>query len=345
MSSCQDFLNTVLAQEAVTNSQFPAFFFSGNDCQGERYPKPGEFNLWNQDLPLSIIGFNKINSVYIPPQIVLEMWSTGDDGYVSFRGPQMIINTGAQVASWTHWDGSPCDGTIEPNCNKKVNWDLNVDVSRLRLTIQIPWNLMLHNFASNKQTLQMNGTVFEVDNDTLFNEICKNPQNRYTCHCHLAYQEILALHTEAADSSYVNLLQNGCDPTTQYVPTGALVAQGTPEECSEMIQAQLITGTFPTLSTKRGQQNYICGNQVYTNAFNDGATDPLARIDDNEDDKLESQEMVSTTPSYAWWVLGVLLLVAALLCFIYFLERSLKAGRQVRANIKRYRFQNSYELE
>jgi hypothetical protein len=339
MSSCQDFLNPILNELALDNAQFPLLMFSENNCQGQMYPPVGEFNLWNQDLKENTIGFNQINSIYVPPQVVLEMWSKNQDGYYSVTGPQIISNTNAQIASWTHWDGTPCnDG--EPHCNKKVNWNFNGELDRVRIVIQIPWTVMLHNFASNKQSLQMNGTVFPVNNDVLFDEICKNPQNRFTCYCHAAYQEILEFHAAAADSSYVNLLQNGCDPTTQYVPSKALVAQGTAAECNAMIQAQLETGTFPTLSTKRGQANYICANQIYTNAFNDGITDPLARIDDNEDDVLENQEMTSMTPSYAYWVVGILLLFGALLFFIYLLQRSLKYGRQTRDAIKRYRFQN-----
>jgi len=337
MATCEDVLNPLLTELASINAQFPLLLFSENNCQGKMYPPVGEYNLWNQYIDVNTIGFSEINSLYCPPQTLLQVWSKNQQGYYSVTGPQTIPNTNAQLASWVHWDGSPCNPG-ETYCNKKVNWTFDQDIYRLRIVIQIPWTVMLHNMAANKQPLQMNGTVFTVNNDALFAEVCRNPGNRFLCHCYDAYQVILAQHAAAASSSYVNLLQNGCNPLAQYVPTGALVGQGTPEECTTMIQAQLLTGTFPTLGTPNAPINYICANQIYVNAFKDGAVDPLARVDDSEDDLLEKQEMNSTTPSYAYWIIGVLLLLAFLMFFLCLLERSFAQAKWVRSNIKRYKF-------
>jgi hypothetical protein len=338
MATCQDVLDPILTENAAINAQFPAFFFSGTNCQGLRYPAEGSFNLWNQDLSPSTIGFSQINSIFVPPQIILELWSPGNNGYVSFPGPQVIPVTSAQLVLWSHWDGSPCDSSSELYCNKKIDWTVGSGIARIRFTIQVPWTTLLHNMASNKQVLQWNGTTYPTDNDTLFNELCRDPENRYSCHCQWAYEEILASHSAAANSSYVNLLQNGCNPNTQYVPTNALVASGTVAECQTMIQAQLKTGTFPLLGTPNGQQNYICGNQIYINAYSDGISDPLTRIDDAEDDKLETQEMtLQETPAYAWWILAVLLIVAFLCWFTYSLHISLQKSHHIRRSIKHNR--------
>lgn len=271
-ASSLDVVNTVLQPLAPKNAQFPLLLYNNKNCTGKRYPDEGEFGLWNQDLSLDLIGFDNILSLYVPPHAILEMWSVGDgDGYYAIQGPAIVSNTGALLAFWRHYDDSPCFPT-EQHCGKRVGtnngWRFGVDFARIRVTWNSSWVRLLHTLASNKQPLSFGGTQYNVNNDNLFNSICPHPYDRYSCQCHSAFQLILKDHFDAAENTYVNLLQNGCNPDTMYVPSQANIGAVTKQECTAQINAQLATGSFPTLD-KGGPEYYICAGELYLNGIKD----------------------------------------------------------------------------
>lgn len=301
-------VNSILQPLAPNNSQFPYLFFNNKNCLGKRYPSEGEFGLWNQDLSRELVGFDNIVSLYVPPHAILEMWSTGDgDGYCAIQGPNIISNTGAYVTFWRHYDDSPCFPT-EIHCGKRVGsnngWRFGIDFARIRITWNTSWVTMLHDLASNKQPLTFGGIQYNVDNDALFNQICPHPYDRFSCNCHSAYQLILKNHFDAAESSYVNLLQNGCNPNTMYVPSKANVGSVSSQECTAQINAQLNTGTFPTIDNG-GSTFYICAGKTYVNGFKDPNSDPTNK----NSLELEPDNESNTIPIIIGVVVSVLLIV------------------------------------
>lgn len=306
-------VNSILQPLAPRNAQFPYLFFNNKNCLGTRYPAEGEFGLWNQDLSRDQVGFDNILSLYVPPHAILEMWSTGDsDGYCAIQGPNIISNTGAYVTFWRHYDDSPCFPT-EVHCGKRVGsnngWRFGIDFKRIRITWNTSWVSLLHNLASNKQPLAFGGIQYNVDNDSLFNQICPHPYDRYSCNCHSAYQFLVKNHFEAAESSYVNLLQNGCNPNTMYVPSKANVGAVTPQECSAQINAQLVTGTFPTIDNG-GSEFYICAGKTYVNGWKDP--------NNNKNRTLENDEFSSSTTTTIYIVVGVVCAVILVTVLIWF---------------------------
>lgn len=330
MSNCSEVVNAILQELSPINAQFPLLMFSDVNCQGKRYPPEGEFNLWEQYLPLDSLGFEEIKSIYVPPQALFELWAEGGDGYYSMTGPQMVSNLSAMVAAWRNWDDSPCvAGTV--NCGNRVVWKMYDPIQRMRIHRPVSWNQVLATMAANRQQLRMGTTTYDFDYDTLFQDvICLPGQVDPQCNCHRAWQEILTNHAGAAEQSFVNILQNGCNAQTQYVPSGARVGDNTPSECQQQINAQLKTGTFPTLN-QGGPSIYICAGTYYLNSFEDGIVDPLAHVDDHDDDLLEEVEMSGAqkpAPAYAWWVMGSMLILGVLMIFAEALRKSTLTRRK-----------------
>jgi len=356
MSTCKEVVNAILEELAPVNAQFPLLMFSETNCQGVRYPPEGDFNLWGQYLGVPVtttvagkpvttvevrpetLGMSQIKSIYVPPQSVLELWATGGDGYYSLTGQQLIQDLDAMLAAWRNWDDSPCiTGTV--NCGNRVVWKVGEGepIERMRIHNPVPWTAVLANLAANKQTVQLHGTTYAINNDTLYQDICVEGQDSFACECHNAWQELLAVHSAAATQSFVNILQNGCNPLTQFVPSGAPVGDVTTTECQQQINAQLVTGTFPTLSVG-GPQLYICAGQTYINAFENGTLDLPSRLDDDEDDDLEAMEMTRNTPGYAYWVMGALLVLGLLMLLFHMLRRSNFSMKVVRQRIRQSKF-------
>lgn len=340
--ACMDVINPLLQAEAAENAQFPLWLFSGPNCTGTRYPPEGEFNLWGQYLDFATFGFNEVRSAYVPPQALLELWATGDEGYFSVTGPSVLPDLRAQLGFWRNWDDSPCLSN-QVNCGNRVVWTLNNPVAKMRISLPVNWNLTLANLAAQKETLSVSGFTYEIDNDALYGELCYEGQTRVPCNCFNSYQQILANHATSATNSFINVLQEGCDPLGQYVPTGALVGEVTPVECQRQIQAQLENGTFPTLD-RGGPEIYICAGKSYVNTNSDGSFDRLARFDDDEDDKLELQEMSNSNSSNTgWWIMGGLLIFAALLLVFYFLVLRHRLDPHIaRAKIKKKKKMHGY---
>lgn len=339
-------VNATLEPLAPLNAQFPLLLYSHKNCTGQRYPPEGEFGLWNQDLNFDHVGFDNIVSLYVPPHALLEMWSAGDaDGYYSVQGPALISDTGAYLAFWHHYDNSPCFAT-EKHCGKRVGspqgWRLGVDFGRMRITWNTSWVTLLHNFASNKQTLAFGTTTYNVNNDALFDELCPHPYDRYSCNCHSAYQDILQQHFDAANSSYVNILQNGCNPNTMYVPSQAQVGNVTLQDCTTQINAQLNTGTFPAVD-QGGPEFYICSGRVYVNTHTTGSTQAQARSEAGFSSSSSTSE-VQGLPTYAWYVMGALLLVGVLLGLFYvlYVNRTLTTTSRRHPNLHRVRMQRAF---
>lgn len=342
-------VNEVLTPLAPLNAQFPLLLYSRKNCTGQRYPAEGEFGLWNQDLKEEMVGFNDIVSLYVPPHAVLELWNTSDgEGYYAVPGPALISDTGAYLAFWRHYDDSPCF-PHELHCGKRVGsntgWRLGVDVARLRVTWSSSWLRLLHNMAANQQGLTFGGTEYAVNNDTLFNELCPHPYNRYSCNCHSAYQQLMAQHPAAASSSYVNLLQNGCNPLTMYVPSQARVGAATTQECTTQIHAQLKTGTFPSLD-QGGPQYYTCAGHTYVNAVAGMNTSR----ESSSSDQTKNAETLSEEglPVYAWYVIGGMLILLMLLglCYLWFSTRRARRTKSSRStDIRRVRMQHLLPLK
>lgn len=354
MQQCLEYLDPILQDYAPDNAQFPLYMFSDFNCQGVRYPPEGEFNLWYQYLgePRTVstpqgdvqvvqvtpatLGMTEIKSVYVPPQSVLEMWAPNDEGYFSVVGPQIITDTQAYLSAWRNFDDSPCGSDELAYCGNRVNWSVGdgQPIYRMRITSAVPWTNLLARLASDQQPLALNGKAYPVDNDALYADICPGNGEDFNCECQNAYDEILLNHPGAANQTYVNVLPNGCDPTTQFAPSQALVGTGTSYECQNQINAQLQSGTFPTLS-QGGPQQYVCAGLIYLNAYDDGSTDVLARFDDFEDDRLEAQEMHSSTPAYAYWLAGAFGVLALLLVLVGSIHQGdMKAKERLRQRIK-----------
>lgn len=331
MNVCLNLLNPILKEYAADNAQFPLYFFEDVNCQGARYPPEGEFNLWYQylgepkvvptsegDVTVTVVtsatlGMSEIKSLYVPPQAVLEMWTPNDEGYFTLVGPQVVPDTSALLGAWRTWDDAPCNDS-DTYCGKKLNWTLGNPIYRMRISTSSPWTTMLARLAANKKPLTLQSTSYPVNNDLLYSDICPGNGEDYGCDCQNAWDTLLLEHPGAAAASYVNILPNGCDATTQFVPSAAQAGLNTVYECQNQIQAQLRSGTFPTLSNG-GPAQYVCAGTIYLNSYDHGSADALARFDDEEDDKLELQEMMSSTPSYAYWVLGAICVLAFLLMF------------------------------
>jgi hypothetical protein len=319
---CLAVLTPLLTALGPQNSQWPCLLFSEAHCQGEMYPPVGSFNDWNKHLTRLDIGFETIGSVFVPPQIILQMWTPNNGNTYTAPGQQVIIDTASQMAFWRNWDDSTCESP-QSACGTKVNWTFGTDANSLYKLIMIPlnWNATLTTYGATKQPFQIGPNTIPMNLDQFFSETCASNDPAYTtaCLCQNAYINIIENHNTSANQSYVNLLQNGCNPSSQFVPSQANIAVGTTDECLEMMNAQIAAGTFPTLSNG-GPANYICNNQIYVNAYSTGSTSALAFADDFEDDQIEQTEMNSQTPPYAYIILAVLLFVAILLVLFYFLR-------------------------
>ena len=309
-------VNEVLEKSALNNNaQFPYLFFSGVNCTGLSYPTTEDRSpLWNQDLTASLIGFSTIASLYVPPHAKLEMWnSVNGDGYYAVQGPVIIPNTAAQLAVWSNYDGSPCLESSKA-CGTRVGnnkgWILGVNIFRMRITWNTSWTQFLHDSASNHQRVQMGDSTYSIDYDALFNEICPDPLSRYSCNCHSAYQDLLIKHPAAANQSFVNITPNGCNSNTMYVPSKANIGTGTTQECLQMINAQLKSGTFPTLSNG-GQTLYPCATKLFVNGT----------VDNTQALKTVSVESSSSSSSglYVYYIIGAVTLM--LLLFMLFMTR------------------------
>lgn len=313
-----DVVNATLQPLAQRNAQFPVLLYNHKNCTGRRYPEEGAFGVWNQDLDFEQVGFDTVVSLYVPPHVVLELWSPGNnDGYFAVQGPNLISDTGSFLAFWRHYDNSPCFAT-EAHCGQRVGsphgWRWGVDFSRMRVTWNTSWVRLLHNLASNQQPLAFGGTTYAVDNDALFDELCPHPTNRYSCACHSAYQQLLQDHPQAASQSYVNILPNGCNPNSMFVPSQAQVGAVTAQNCTTQIHAQLTTGTFPTIANG-GPEFYVCSGRVYVNAYSAAGTTTPDRTDATAPTVLLSPAATTTTNNTGLWygvgalVLGVVLLL------------------------------------
>ncbi len=315
MDSCLQLLRPLLQNLAQENKQFPCLLFEKSGCQGAMYPPVNGFNAWNQYLKQSDVGFSTIGSMYIPPHAVLQLWSTDGSGYYELHGQQVVIDTPSSLTFWRNWDDTPC---LSGQCGKKIDWQFS-GIQRLFIKTN-SWQDYLYTLGSHKKTLQIGGTPLSFNMDQFFTDLCaRDTLGQYACQCHNAWQEIITQHAASAAHSYVNLLPNGCDPATHYVPSQANVAIGTDRECLEMIQAQIAAGTFPTLSNG-GTATYICNNQMYVNTFDSGGTNPTASFDDAEDASKEELQRTAL-PFTGWVTLSVMISVAVCLFFLYGLSR------------------------
>ena len=326
--TCADVLASEEFQTyAQNNSQFPCLLFSGSQCTGTRYPPIGGFNAWETSLTATDIGFSTIKSILIPPQITVQIWSPSMKNYYEAIGSQTIIDAQSQLAFWRNFDGTDCAAS-QSACGKAVHWTFGSDPQQLsslkfHFTYFQGWNQLLYTSASNKQNLMIGSTEYSMNYDQFFAQLCaNNPNNTYACQCHDAYFAIVTQHSAAADQSYVNLLQNGCDPSSQFVPTGANVGTGTDQECLNMINAQIQTGTFPTLSTKGSSQQYICNNQVYANAFNTGATNQTSYLSDEIEERYQVNSQIPI-----WILVGVLVFVIVMMMLYWLLQCPLAPKR------------------
>lgn len=347
---CLAVLTPLLTALGPQNSQWPCLLFSEPHCQGQMYPPSGSFNAWNKYVTESDIGFHTIGSAFIPPQIVLQLWTPNKRLTYVAPGQQVIIDTDSQLAFWRNWDDSACE-TTQASCNTKVNWTFGTRDNSLDKLIMIPlnWNLTLASYGATKQSFQIGPNTIPMNLDQFFSETCTSNDPNYTsaCLCQNAYMNILENHNTSANQSYVNLLQNGCNPTTQFVPSQANVAIGTTDECLQMMNAQIAAGTFPTLSNG-GPTNYICNNQIYVNAYNNGSPSAFAYADDFEDDQIEQSEMVSQNPAYAYIILGTLIFVACLFFLFYYLQiRTISQQRMRRSDpalrVRQSRFSQKWQ--
>ena len=331
---CYDVITPILQQHSQNqNAQYPVLLFSGPNCTGEMYPPIGSFNHWEQNLTAALVGFDTIRSVYVAPQAVLQMFSADGSGFYQLFGTQntIIPDTKSQLASYTQ------PGCVDPeprNCTFKVagpyGWTFGQSFKTMRIHLPDTWNTYLYTLASNGNQLQINGNPMPLDYDMLFDNIC--PSKQYNCQCHAAYKEILALHADAAYSSFVNINQNGCNAQTMYVPSQANVGSGTEWECRLQINAQLKAGTFTT------NPSYICGLQVYINT--NGTSNATAKSTKKSSCSSKAQpetaaaaagpinantdEPAQSTPSYAYYIIGALLVAALLLLLMYKLRTSMQ---------------------
>ena len=148
---CSNILSNILLPLAKVNAQFPTLFFSGPNCTGQMYPGQGEFNNLEVFLTESDIGFSTIRSAYIPPQIVLQIWSPNQQSYYATSGQAIITETNAFLSFWGNFGGSPCLVGNQTGCGTAVNWSFGAaknQISQLKLHT-LNWNKLLHTLASN----------------------------------------------------------------------------------------------------------------------------------------------------------------------------------------------------
>jgi len=349
MDDCFQVINSVLLELATTNSQFPFLAWSGEGCTGTMYPPAGSFGYWDQVVTSAEIGFSEIRSMFIPHQSVLKVWSqgqTGPTGYFSVAGPLIVPDNRSYLANWSRWDGIACDGIIDVGtattaCGKKVQWLLDqpassiTSIGSLVLHNPVGWTSYLAAAAARGQLpgLQTPSglkTTYSLDYDTLYSSLCTTGQNRFACGCHDAYQALLRDHPAAAQDSFVNLTPNSCNPSTQYVPSQAKVGNGSIYECADMINAQLRTGTFPSLSNG-GSGVYMCANRAIPNAYSDGSTTVSNRV---ESDVSSTNEQPS---AYTYAIIGVLVFIAVCMT----VARVAKVRRPSHQNLRNPGYRNT----
>lgn len=310
MDACYQLINPILESLSLDNAQYPMLFFSGEGCTGKMYPPEGSFNLWDQDINESTVGFSTIRSMIIPPQTTLKIWSPNNESYYSIGGLSIIPDTSAYLANWSRWDGTVCNST-DVYCGKKINWRLGVDIMRC-IPHNYPWYSYLAINAVGNRTLSLSTpsgykSTYNFDYDTLYDELCKDSTNP-ACGCHEAYHELLANHPTSVKQSYVNITPNRCNPVINYVPTGANVGNNSISECTNMINAQLKAGTFPTLS-KGGPMIYNCANRSFQNSY-----------ETVQEQNREVDFVANNT--YVYIVMGVLLFISLVLVGIFYFQSS-----------------------
>lgn len=323
MDDCFQKINAMLLLLSTTNSQFPFLAWSGEACTGTMYPPAGSFGYWDQAVSANALGFTEIRSMFIPHQSVIKVWSNEANpvGYYSVSGPLIVPDNRSFLANWSRWDGTTCTSG-DTVCGKKVQWIIGYgtrNIGKLIIHNPVGWTSFLATAAARGDTLSLSTPsglkqTYTIDYDALYTELCTDGQNRFACGCHDAYQALLREHPAAASKSYINLTPNSCNPSTQYVPSNANVGNGSLYECANMINAQLRSGTFPTL-TNGGYPLYMCANKSFTNAYSDGSTVTTTTNKETNEDKT-GDDAEQATPAYIYIVMSILIF-AALVATVY----------------------------
>lgn len=320
---CASVISELLGPYANTIDQFPIVFWSQPGCTGIQYPPTGEFPQWEQQLKASEIGMQTIGSLYVAPHVLLTLWSKDGTGFYSVPAtPSPIVSTAATPMAWTVADGTPCP-TNDGVCGHRIEWDLGSHIDHLRAQRLINWNMYTHNLANNKQVIQVVNQTIPLNNDLLFQELCQNGSNLYTCQCHDAYIALLATHPQSVQDSYINITQNGCDPKTIYAPSKAPIGSGTQEECMQMYGSQLQYGTHKTVSEGGGVYVY-CGNQVFQNAsepvHSTTSTASSSTYRKNANSTLFEKESTSALSSTSLITMISLILVGLVLLWVFIMK-------------------------
>lgn len=308
----------ILQDKANIHEEFPYLFFDSDNYEGTSYPiDKDEFPNWAVHLSWSDLNLNKVQSLYVPPHAILEIYSVHAT-IATLAGPAMITKTSAYPLFWRNHDDSHCDQESNPICGTKVQWNSD-HIRSFFLKRHKMWNQYLHDTSSKNQFITLKDKVIKTDMDAFFEKIC--PSNHYNCQCVDAFHQFKKDYP-SVDKVYINNLENECDPHKHYVPKQSKIGQQKSEECIEMLGKMVKSGTWKTLDQKEGLEFIMCAGQKYANSTILGYTDKTQIFDDELDKKLERENMnTDNVPLLVVYILASLFTFLFLYVIFYFLDR------------------------
>ena len=298
-----DIVFDILQEKARQHEEFPFLFFESANYHGTRYPAQNEFPNWQVYLDWTDLRLEKIDSMYVPPHAILEVFSV-QSSLAVIPGPALITKNSAYPIFWRNPDDSECNTQFNPVCGTKVQWNLD-HIKTFFVKRRKNWKQFLHDSASRKIPLTLKGKPIHIDMDAFFDKICPSPF--YNCQCFDTYHNFKKDHP-SVKNVYVNNLNTNCIPDKHYLPKKSKIGHQTQAECIEMINQ--MSSSWKSLDYKGENQDFItCGNKKYYKS-----TENRTHTVDDEMAKENLDKGKSSTELPMWVVYTIILLIA--LCFL-----------------------------
>jgi cbb3-type cytochrome oxidase subunit 3 len=309
MGDCDAILRPFLQQCAREGNEFPALFFERSHCQGSR---------------VTPLDLNRIGSMYVPPHASVVLTST-EGSHANFPGPSVVVSTDAYFTLWGNADGSAC-AENHPHCGRKISFDggLETQLKNISVRNHKPWDLYVHDVASSTGgSLKYKHHNLTMNTDAFFNRVCASSSaSVYNCQCVDGYNKMILEHPElSSEMSYVNNLEDSCDPVKHYYPSGAKIGTFSEEECVKMLFNMVSSGSVLP-KDRGGPEHFRCGNRSFENVFaTSGETLETRAYDDEQDKQLERLEMPSyDLPPVCAYILAIILFFFLLFLYLYVLD-------------------------
>jgi hypothetical protein len=259
--NCQDLMHALWQEHLDDFSEMPALLFEGPHCTGKRWPPVGEHTRYDELVRWSDTDLKRLGSFVIPPHTTLELRSNRQ-GFLQLTG--MVTDTASHIKrDWHTASLEPCLPTLERDCDRRVDWD---HLDQFKLKRHKTWIQYLHGKAlkgsqDGTYSVRLHGRTYAPRWDDFIHRSCEEKHPGVYCACHDEFMRLQNDHPDVPLETlkvglFVPTTAKPCLPQQHYVPSTASRALGTPEECSDVLYAQMKAGSF-----KGGQGLIQCARQ------------------------------------------------------------------------------------